>query len=124
MKPTMRHQWFMRLFALYIEENDLDAFREPFAGMERRYAKAGRPCLGPTRRPSIDSLCMSRQVSPISPIDRTWHPGRAVFEHLIDDVFGNLLSLSPVRVSGPYHRIIAGANKFDGGLDLIAEMDT
>jgi hypothetical protein len=43
--PTMRHQWFLRLFALYVRERGLKAFRLRFAGKDLRYRKPGRPAV-------------------------------------------------------------------------------
>ena len=43
---------------------------------------------------------------------------------LIHDVLGNLFSLATVRVSGPHNSVVAVPNEFDGGLNLVTEMDS
>jgi DNA-binding transcriptional regulator YiaG len=42
-KPTIRHQWFLRLFALYVKEHGLGTFRRRFVGQRPRYGRRGRP---------------------------------------------------------------------------------
>jgi DNA-binding transcriptional regulator YiaG len=42
-QPTIRHQWFLRLFALYVKEHGLGTFRRRFVGQRPRYGRRGRP---------------------------------------------------------------------------------
>src|ERR1019366_5310907 len=45
MKPTPRHRWLLRLFALYVERKGLRAFRHRFFRQNPRYGKPGRPAV-------------------------------------------------------------------------------
>jgi len=42
-QPPIRHQWFLRLFALYVKEHGLGKFRRRFVGQRPRYGRRGRP---------------------------------------------------------------------------------
>ena len=44
-QPTIRHQWFLQLFALYVKEHGLGTFRRRFVRQRPRYAKRGRPTI-------------------------------------------------------------------------------